>query len=86
MDYIVNLTVILDDIFRTAASNVTESDALKATNTHIRSGRRDSIHRDIRKFVTVTFAVKFAEMQKDLFLEKIIDLIRQYCVPPLRNI
>jgi hypothetical protein len=86
MGYIVNLTVILDDIFRTAASNVTENAALKATNTHIRSGRRDSIHRDIRSFVTETFATWFAVPQKDLVLEKIIDLIRQYCAPPSGNI
>jgi hypothetical protein len=82
MGYIVNLTVILDDILRTAPSDVTESAARKATNTHIRSGRRDSIHRDIRSFVTETFAIRFAVPQKDLVLEKIIDLIRQYCAPP----
>jgi hypothetical protein len=82
MGYIVDLTVILDDIFRTSASNVTENASLKATGTHIRSGRRDSIHRDIRSFVTETFAIRFAVPQKDLVLEKIIDLIRQYCVPP----
>jgi len=82
MGYIVNLTVILDSIFRTAAGNVTENAALKATGTHVRSGRRDSIHRDIRSFVTETFGIRFAVPQKDLVLEKIIDLIRQYCAPP----
>ena len=82
MGYIVNLTVILDSIFRTAGGNVTENAALKATGTHVRSGRRDSIHRDIRSFVTETFGIRFAVPQKDLVLEKIIDLIRQYCAPP----
>jgi hypothetical protein len=85
MGYIVDLTVILDDISRSSASHVTESATLEATNTHIRSGRRDSIHRDIRGFVTATFEIMGVDMEKDLVLEKIIDLIRQYCAPPSRN-
>jgi hypothetical protein len=87
MGYIVNLTVILDDIFRTTGTggNVTENAALKVTGTHVRSGRRDSIHRDIRSFVTETFSIRFAFPERDLVilvLEKIILLIRQYCAPP----
>jgi hypothetical protein len=81
MGYIVNLTVILDGIFKTAAGNVTENTALKVTGSHIRSGRRDGIHRDIRSFVTETFAIRFTVPQ-DLVLEMITDLIRQYCAPP----
>ena len=81
MGYVVNLTAILDDIFRTGG-NVTESAVLKVMGTHVRSGRKDSIHRDIRSFVTETFSIRFAVPQKDLVLEKIIDLIRQYCAPP----
>ncbi|KAI0278995.1 hypothetical protein BGY98DRAFT_1096380 [Russula aff. rugulosa BPL654] len=81
MGYIVNLTVILDDIFRTTGGNVTENAVLKAMVTHVRSGRRDSIHRDIRSFVTETSSIRFA-VQQDLDLEKIIDMIRQYCAPP----
>jgi len=80
MGYIVDFAVIMDQIFLTAASNVTEDAALKVMSTHIRSGRRDSIHRDIRSFVTfvVRTPVRPAP-QKDLVLQKIIDLIRQYC-------
>jgi hypothetical protein len=85
MGYIINLTVILDFIFRTAASNVTESAAQRAMGSHIRSGRRDSIHRDIRSFVTETSAIRFAVPQKDLVLERIIDLIGPHCFPPLGN-
>ena len=82
MGYIVSLTVILDDIFRTAGGNVTEDTALKVMGTHIRSGRRDRIHRDIHSFVTfvISSPVRPAS-QKDLVLEKIIDLIRRYCSP-----
>jgi hypothetical protein len=86
MGYIVNLTVILDEMFRTAASNVvTEDAALMVMETYVRSSRRDSIHQDIRRFVTETFPNRFANPQKDLVLEKIIDLIRQYCTPPFRE-
>jgi len=80
MGYIVNLTVILDDIFRTTGGNVTENAVLKVMGTHVRSGRRDSIHRDICSFVTKTFSIRPPE--RDLVLEKIISLIRKYCALP----
>jgi hypothetical protein len=78
MGYIVNLPVILDSIFRTAAGNMTENAALNATGTHVGSGRRDSIHGDIRSFVMEIFGIKFAVPRKDSVLEKIIDSIGQY--------
>jgi hypothetical protein len=75
MGYIVNLTVILDDIFR-AGGIVTENAALKVMGTHVSFGRRDNIHRDIRNFVTPspTFTVT-----EDMVLKKIGDLIRIHC-------
>jgi len=81
MGYIVDLTVILDDIFRTASGNVTANDVQSAVDRHVNSGRRDRIHQDIQSFVTATFAIRFTVPQRDLVLEKIIDLIREYCVP-----
>ncbi len=81
--YIIDLHVILDGItIKTAICNVTDNDALDVMNEHVRSGRRDGIHRDIRNFVTDTYPTRFANLQKDLVLEKIIDLIRQYCDLP----
>ncbi|KAH9998780.1 hypothetical protein BJV77DRAFT_712350 [Russula vinacea] len=82
MGYIVNLIVILDEMFRIAANNVTEDAALMVMKTFVGSGRRDSIHEDIRSFVTETFLNRF-DSDRDLVLEKIIDLIRQYCPPSL---
>jgi hypothetical protein len=82
MGYIVNLTVILDDIFRTTGGNVTENAALKVMGTHVRSGRRDKIHWDIRSYVAETFSVRFAVPENDLDFQKIVHLIRQYCPPP----
>ena len=81
MSYIVNLTVILDAIFGTASGNVTEIATLKAMVTHLRSGRRNSIHQDIRSFVKETFSIRSTILEKDLVLEKIISLIRRYCSP-----
>ncbi len=72
MGYIVDLHVILDDITKTTDCNVTD-----IMNEHVRSGRRDSIHRDIRNCVTETYPDGFAN--RDLVVEKIIDLIKQYC-------
>jgi hypothetical protein len=81
MGYIVDLTGILDDIFKLAPDNVSDNDVQKAIDRHVSSGRRDRIHGDISSFVTETFK-EFTESQSDLILEKIIDLIRRYCVPP----
>jgi hypothetical protein len=82
MGYIVDLTVILDDIFRISAGNVSVSDVQTAVDRHIRFGRRDRIHRDISSFVNEVFAIMPQMTHRDLVLEKIIDLIQQYCVSP----
>ena len=86
MGYIVDLTVILDDIFEIATGNVSASDIQSVTDAHVRSGRRDMIHRDIQSFVTEIFPIRFTVPQRDLVLEKIIDLIRQYCPCDLPSI
>jgi len=82
MGYIVDLTVILDDIFRISAGNVSVSDAQTAVDRHIGFGRRDRIHRDISSFVNEIFAIIPQMTHRDLVLEKIIDLVQQYCVSP----
>ena len=78
MGYIINLTVILDGIFRTTARNTMENTARGVMDDHIKSGHRDGIHRDIRRFVAETFPDRFATNQ-DSVLEEIIRLIVQYC-------
>ncbi|KAF8267151.1 hypothetical protein EI94DRAFT_1802156 [Lactarius quietus] len=80
--YIVDLTVILDGVFRTAAGNMSAKDANQVLERHVRSGHKDAIHRDIQSFITEAFAIRFSVPQKDLILERIIDLIKQFCVPP----
>ena len=79
--YVVDLTVIMDGIFRVAAGDMAPKQALQIVNRHERSGRRDAIHRDIRSFIAEAFAIRFSVPGKDLVLERIIDLIKQHCVP-----
>jgi hypothetical protein len=80
MGYIVDLTVILDGVFRIAAGSVSDEDIQTAINKHASSDCRDRIHRDIRNFVTEAFTSRFKVSKKDMVLEKIDDLIRHYCV------
>ncbi len=82
MGYIVDLTVILDAIFSTTSVDISPENVLLAIDRHVSSGHRSRIHRDIRRFVTEAFAVRFSVPQKDLILERIIDLIQEFCVPP----
>ena len=79
--YVVDLTVIMDGIFRMAAGDMTPKHALQIVNRHQRSGRGNAIHRDIRSFIAEAFAIRFSVPGKDLVLERIIDLIKQHCVP-----
>ena len=79
MGYIVNLTVILDAIFRTTSGSVTGNAALEVVDKHVSSGCRDSIHRDIRSFVAETFPIRFANPEGDPALDKIISSIKHYC-------
>jgi hypothetical protein len=79
--YIVDLTVIMDGIFREAAGDMSSKYALQVLDRHEKSGRREAIHRDIRSFIAEAFAIRFSVPGKDLVLERIIDLIKQYCVP-----
>ena len=82
MGYVVDLTVIMDGIFRVAAGDMTPEHARQIVNRHERSGRRDVIHRDIRRFIAEAYTLRFSvPSQNDLVLDKIIDLIRQHCVP-----
>jgi len=83
--YIIDLTVILDGIFRVAAGDMSPKHVQEVLERHGRSGHRDAIHRDIRSFVEEAFATRHLAPEKDLILERIIDLIKQFCVPPSVN-
>jgi hypothetical protein len=83
MGYIVDLIVILGDISRATAGYVSTIDALAALDRHVEQGWKDKIHQDIYRFVSETFMTSSnAVPQRDLVLEKIIALIKQYCPAP----
>ena len=84
MGYIVDLIVILGDIFRTTAGYVSTIDALAAVDRHVKYGWRDKIHQDIRRFVTETFLTSSNTVpQRDSVFEKVVAMIQQHCPPPL---
>ena len=80
MSHIVNIMVILDAIFSTTSGDISREDVLRVMERHINSGYK-GIHHDIREFVR-EFATRFSVLPKDSILEKIIDLIQNFCVPP----
>jgi len=83
MGYIVDLTVILHWLF-VSARDVSANKVNEAMVYHVDSGLRRDIHQDIRRFVTTEDLSNVSIYQyrgNDLFMEKIIDLIKQSCVP-----
>ena len=81
MGYIVDLTMILDQVSSSTDRTVSANDVQLAVDRHVNHGYRDKIHREICDFTSETFAIRFTLPQGDLVLEKIIDLIRQNCIP-----
>ncbi|KAI9439394.1 hypothetical protein BJY52DRAFT_1217284 [Lactarius psammicola] len=84
MGYIVDLIVILDDIFGTISGDISPESVAPVIGGHIDSGQMNKIHDKIRTFVTETFALS-SSVPQDLILEKIIDLIQEFCGPPRRK-
>ena len=81
MGYIVDLTVILDDIFREVAGNIMSQDCAESIFGRFWTGRRLQIHEYIRNNVEETYSLN-STPHKDIFLESVDDLIKQHCVPP----
>ena len=61
-----------------AASKITDNVTLEVMNKQVRSDHRNSIHREIRSFVTGKFPNRSSDPKNDIFLEMIVELIRQY--------
>jgi hypothetical protein len=82
MGYIVDLTVVLDVFFSAPSSgDISQEKVRLVFEWFVTSGHKEKIHRQIRGFVTEAFAVRVSVPQKDLILERIIDLIQEFCVP-----
>ena len=84
MGYIVDLTVILDDIFRAVAGNIMSQDCAESILGRFWTGRRSQIHDHIRNYVQETYSLT-STAHKDIFLESVDDLIKQHCVPPSKG-
>jgi hypothetical protein len=80
MGYIVDLHVILDNITKTANCNVTDNDVLDVMNEHVRSAA-GIVFTETSVTLLETYPTRF-NPEKDLVLEKVIGLIRQYCDLP----
>ncbi|KAH9041168.1 hypothetical protein EDB84DRAFT_1474613 [Lactarius hengduanensis] len=80
MAYIVDLTVILHGLFVHTRS-VSATKVQSAVNNYAESSSRSLIHDDIRNFVTEIPSAYQTYQEKDTIMEKIIDLIKQNCVP-----
>ena len=76
MAYIVDLTVILYRLFESRHS-VSAANVQSAVSNYAKSITRDRIHEDIRNFVT---QIPYTYQNRDTFMEKVIDLIKQNCV------
>ncbi|KAI9438741.1 hypothetical protein H4582DRAFT_195156 [Lactarius indigo] len=77
MAYIVDLTVILHGLFVSARS-VSAAKVQSVVKDYAESHSRSQIHDEIRSFVT---EIPLTYHEKDTIMEKIIDLIKQNCVP-----
>ena len=82
MGYIVDLTVILSGVFE-STEDVSPGSLQLAIKDLVNSGRKTKIHAEIRNFVGVASA--FTYYGHDLVMERIIDLITQFCVLPPSN-
>ena len=83
MAYIIHLTIILDVIFRTI-SDISQEDVQLVIDEHVRSGKKDEIHGEIRGFVAIVTEVSdlgVSARKQDFILKKTIDLIQGFCVP-----
>ena len=82
MGYIVDLNVVLSGVFE-STGDVSPGSLQLAIKDLVNSGRKTRIHTEIRNFVAVTST--FTYHGHDLIMERIIDLITQFCVLPPSN-
>lgn len=75
MAYIADLTVILHGLLTTRS--VSARKVQSAVKDYAKSSSRNRIHEDIRNFVA---QAPLTYQDKDIIVEKIIDLIKQNCV------
>ena len=83
MGYIVDLTAVLSGVFE-STSDISPGSVQLVIKDLVNSGRKTKIHTEICNFVSVTSAFT-SYHGHDLIMERIIDLITQFCVLPASN-
>jgi hypothetical protein len=78
--YIVDLTIILHCLFVSTHDGVSACKVQEVMNRHVESGLQKRMHHDIRCFITDRGP--FTYRGNDIVVEKMIDLIKKFCVPP----
>jgi hypothetical protein len=78
--YIVDLTIILLCLFVSTHDGVSACKVQEVMNRHVESGLQKRMHHDIRCFITDRGP--FTYRGNDIVVEKMIDLIKKFCVPP----
>ena len=84
MAYIIHLTIILDTLFRTISGDISQEDVQLVIDEHVRSGKKDRIHNEIRGFVAIVSEssdLGLSARKQDFVLKKTVDLIQGFCVP-----
>jgi len=79
MGYIVDLIAILSALF-TSPGDVTINEVQSAMKVFVDSPRKSTIHAEICSFIAAEPVL--IHLERDVIVEKVIDLIKQYCVPP----
>jgi len=77
--YIVDLIIILHGLFVSTHNDVSACKVQEVINHHVESGLQKRIHHDIRCFITD--GGPFTYRGNDIVVEKMIDLIKKFCVP-----
>ena len=84
MGYIIHLTIVLDTIFRTISGDVSQENVQLVIDEHVRSGKKDKFHNEIRGFVAIVSEssdLGLSARKQDFVLKKTVDLIQGFCVP-----
>ena len=78
MAYIIDLTVVLHRLF--LSTRRVSPTVVQSAVRDYKDRSRSQIHEEIRNFVTVA-QTQLVYQDKDMMMEKIIDLITQNCIP-----
>ena len=83
MGYIVDLTIVLSGVFE-STSDVSPGSVQLVIKDLVNSGRKTRVHTEICNFVRATSAF-MSYHGHDLIMERIVDLVVQFCVLPPSN-